>query len=208
MGNDLGIDLKRLQRINPLLERFIGEGNQLPGAQTLLWRRGELVDFQSAGFRDRENRLPVEEDTIFRIYSMTKPLISAAMMMLFEEGHFQLFSPVSEFIPGFRNLQVFQKEDPQTVEWITEKMEHPVTFHELLTHTSGLTYGLQAAHHPVARRYNEMNLEGDSFSLEQVVDKILEQPLAFQPGSHWHYSASTDVLARVVEVISGKSIDA
>ncbi len=208
MGNDLGIDLKRLQRINPLLERFIGEGNQLPGAQTLLWRRGDLVDFQSAGFRDRENRLPVEEDTIFRIYSMTKPLISVAMMMLFEEGHFQLFSPVSEFIPGFRNLQVFQKEDPQTGEWITEKMEHPVTFHELLTHTSGLTYGLQAAHHPVARRYNEMNLEGDSLSLEQVVDKILEQPLAFQPGSHWHYSASTDVLARVVEVISGKSIDA
>ena len=90
MGNDLGIDLKRLQRINPLLKRFIGEGNQLPGAQTLVWRRGQLVDFQSTGFRDRENRLPVEEDTIFRIHAMTKPLISFAMMMLFEQGHFQL----------------------------------------------------------------------------------------------------------------------
>ena len=92
MGNNLGIDLKRLQRINPLLERFIGEGNQLPGAQTLLWRRGKLVDFQSVGFRDRENRLPVTEDTIFRIYSMTQPVISVAMMKLFEEGYFQLLT--------------------------------------------------------------------------------------------------------------------
>ncbi|MDP6206334.1 MAG: serine hydrolase domain-containing protein, partial [SAR324 cluster bacterium] len=91
------MDQKRLNRIRPLMERFIGEDNQLPGAQALVWRRGELVDFQSAGYRDRENRLPVEEDTIFRIYSMTKPIISVAAMMLFEEGHFQLFTPVSEF---------------------------------------------------------------------------------------------------------------
>ena len=105
-----GMDQKRLQRIRPLMERFIGEGNQLPGAQALVWRRGELVDFQSAGYRDRENRLPVEEDTIFRIYSMTKPIVSVAAMMLFEEGH-SSFYPVSEFIPGFRNLQVFKEED-------------------------------------------------------------------------------------------------
>ena len=189
------------------MERFIGEGNQLPGAQTLVWRRGELVDFQSAGYRDRDNRLPVEEDTIFRIYSMPKPLVSVAAMMLFEEGHFQLFTPVSEFIPGFRNLKVFKEEDSETGAWVTEKPNHPVTIHELLTHTSGLPYGLQAAHHPVARRYNEMQLEGDALPLDQVVEKILEQPLAFQPGSRWHYSGSTDVLARVVEIISGKSID-
>ena len=201
------MDKKRLNRIRPLMERFIGEGNQLPGAQAIVWRRGELVDFQSAGYRDRENRLPVEEDTIFRIYSMTKPIVSVAAMMLFEEGHFQLFTPVSEFIPGFRNLQVFKEEDPETGAWVTEKPNHPVTIHELLTHTSGLTYGLQAAHHPVARRYNEMQLEGDALPLDQVVEKILEQPLAFQPGSRWHYSVSTDVLARVVEIISGKSID-
>ena len=156
------MDQKRLQRIRPLMERFIGEGNQLPGAQALVWRSGELVDFQSAGYRDRENRLPVEEDTIFRIYSMTKPIVSVAAMMLFEEGHFQLFTPVSEFIPGFRNLQVFKEEDPETGAWVTEKPNHPVTIHELLTHTSGLTYGLQAAHHPVARRYNKMQLEGDA----------------------------------------------
>ena len=141
-----GMDQKRLQRIRPLMELFIGEGNQLPGAQTLVWRREELVDFQSAGYRDRENRLPVEENTIFRIYSMTKPIVSVAAMMLFEEGHFQLFTPVSEFIPGFRNLQVFKEEDPETGAWGTEKPNHPVTIHELLTHTSGLTYGLSLIH--------------------------------------------------------------
>ena len=102
-----GIDLERLERVGPMLERFVGEGNLHPGVHFLLWRRGELVEFRCVGFRDRETQLAVKEDTISRMYLMTKPLVSVALMMLFEEGQFQLTSPASEFIPELRNSAAF-----------------------------------------------------------------------------------------------------
>jgi CubicO group peptidase (beta-lactamase class C family) len=196
-----------LQRLEDLLQRTIGQPGQLPGAQTLIWRRGQLADFRCAGLRDIERGLPVTEDTIFRIYSMTKPVVSVALLMLLEEGRFRLDSPASEFIPQFADLSVFSRMNEQTGELITMPLKSPVTVHQLLTHTSGLTYEMHAEQHPVGQAYKRTVSKREGASLKDMVEHLLTLPLAYQPGTRWHYSVSTDVVARLVEVISGKPID-
>ena len=201
------VDVKRLRHLDNLLINTIGKPGQLPGAQVLVWRRGDLSYFRWAGYRDLERGLPIEEDTIFRIYSMTKPIVSVALLMLLEEGRFRLDTPASEFIPKFADLDVFAGVDEQTGEMQTEGCKKPVTIHQLLTHTSGLTYEMHAEQHPVAKLYKQSSAERAPLSLEGMVDHLLNFPLAFQPGTRWHYSVSTDVCARLVEIISGQPID-
>ena len=201
------VDVKRLRHLDNLLINTIGKPGQLPGAQVLVWRRGDLSYFRWAGYRDLERGLPIEEDTIFRIYSMTKPIVSVALLMLLEEGRFRLDTPASEFIPKFADLDVFAGVDEQTGEMQTEGCKKPVTIHQLLTHTSGLTYEMHAEQHPVAKLYKQSSAERAPLSLEGMVDHLLNFPLAYQPGTRWHYSVSTDVCARLVEIISGQPID-
>ena len=138
---------------------------------------------------------------------MTKPIVSVALLMLLEEGRFCLDMPASEFLPKFADLEVYAGIDETTGKMQTEARKHPVTIHQLLTHTSGLTYEMHAEHHPVAQLYKQSSAERASLSLEGMVDHLLNFPLAYQPGTRWHYSVSTDVCARLVEIISGQPID-
>ena len=160
------VDVKRLRHLDNLLINTIGKPGQLPGAQVLVWRRGDLSYFRWVGYRDLERGLPIEEDTIFRIYSMTKPIVSVALLMLLEEGRFRLDTPASEFIPKFADLEVFAGVDEQTGEMQTEERKKPVTIHQLLTHTSGLTYEMHAEHHPVAKLYQQSSADRAPLSLE------------------------------------------
>ena len=201
------VDFKRLGHLDHLLINTIGKPGQLPGAQVLVWRRGDLSYFRWVGLRDIERGLPIEEDTIFRIYSMTKPIVSVALLMLLEEGRFRLDTPASEFLPKFADIEVYAGMDEKTGKMQTEARKHPVTIHQLLTHTSGLTYEMHAEHHPVAQLYKQSYAERAPLSLEWMVNHLLNFPLAYQPGTRWHYSVSTDVCARLVEIISGQSID-
>ena len=207
MSTGLSMDTKRLCYLDNLLINTIGKPGQLPGAQVLVWRRGDLAYFRWAGSLDIERGLPIEEDTIFRIYSMTKPIVSVALLMLLEEGHFCLDTPASDFLPKFAELNVFTGVDEQTGELEIEAQKRSVTIHQLLTHTSGLTYEMHSEQHPVAKLYKQTSAERIRLNLEGMVDQLLTFPLAYQPGTRWHYSVSTDVCARLVEIISGQPID-
>jgi CubicO group peptidase (beta-lactamase class C family) len=204
---DLGFDADRLQRLDAVLHQYVDKG-KIPGVQTLVSRRGELVHRDCYGYRDVEGGLPVEPDTIYRIYSMTKPLTSVALMMLYEEGQFLLENPVSRWIPELADLQVWTGGTAEAPE--TRPLDSPLTVHQVLTHTSGLTYGFQYAH-PVDAMYRERAL-GDFFTrptytLAESMGLLGEVPLLFEPGTRWNYSMSTDVCGRLVEVMSGMGLD-
>ena len=159
------------------------------------------------GDRDIEAGLPVETDTVFRIYSMTKPITSVAIMMLFEQGAFELTDPVSRYIPSFADARVYA--GGSDLKPTTVAASEPVRIWHLLTHTSGLTYGFHGVH-PVDAMYRaagyEWTLGPPGADLETTVDTIAALPLLFQPGSEWNYSMSTDVLGRLIEVVTGKSL--
>jgi CubicO group peptidase (beta-lactamase class C family) len=161
-----------------------------------------------AGRRDLEADLPVEPDTLWRIYSMTKPVTSVAAMMLWEEGAFELKDPVARYVPAFADARVYTGGN--ALRPVTQPLTEPVRIWHLLTHTAGLTYGFHHAH-PVDRLYREAGFEWDSpdgLDLAGCCDAWAAMPLLFQPGSEWNYSVATDVLGRVVEVVSGQSLDA
>jgi CubicO group peptidase (beta-lactamase class C family) len=203
---EVGLDPERLERVDRHFRRYVDDG-RLPGWLITLSRRGRLVYVSSYGSRDVEAGLPVETDTVWRIYSMTKPITSVAAMMLYEEGAFELTDPVAAFIPSFADLRVYTGGSdlkPATVPAV-----EPVRIWHLLTHTAGLTYGFQRAH-PVDARYRQAGFEFGwprGLDLAQCCDAWASQPLLFQPGSEWNYSVATDVLGRVVEVTSGQSLD-
>jgi CubicO group peptidase (beta-lactamase class C family) len=161
----------------------------------------------SYGARDMEAGLPVETDTLWRIYSMTKPITSVAAMILYEEGAFELTDPVSALIPSFAGVRVYT--GGSDIRPVTVPATEPVRIWHLLTHTSGLTYGFHRAH-PVDARYREAGFEWGTppgMDLAQCCDAWAAQPLLFQPGTEWNYSVATDVLGRVVEVASGQALD-
>ncbi|GAI55652.1 unnamed protein product, partial [marine sediment metagenome] len=133
----VGLSSERLGRIRPVIEKHIGD-DKIAGALTLIARRGELVHLECVGLMDRENNKPMQKDTIFRIWSMTKPIVALALMMLYEKGYFQLFDPVSKFIPAFKDLKVYAGEGESGVKLVD--LEREVTVRDLLIHTSGLTY--------------------------------------------------------------------
>ncbi len=203
---NVGLSAARLSTIADHFNRYVDEG-KLPGYLVLIARRGKAAYLHRYGLRDVEAGLPVEEDTIFRIYSMTKPITSVGLMMLYERGLLQLDDPASEFIPAFKQLEVFQSGDAEN--YLTMPAEREMTIRDLLTHTSGLTYDHLNAH-PVDAMYRERKLTGSNsceMSLAGLVGHLSELPLLFSPGTRWNYSFATDVLGHVIELISGQSLD-
>jgi CubicO group peptidase (beta-lactamase class C family) len=203
---DAGFDVQRLQRLDRHFARYVDDG-RLPGWLILVTRRGQVVHVSTYGQRDVEAGLPVELDTLFRIYSMTKPITSVAAMMLYEEGAFELKDPVSRFVPPFEDMRVYRAGS--ALDPVTEPASEPVRIWHLLTHTSGLTYGFHHAH-PVDAMYRAAGFEWGSppgVDLTACCDAWAALPLLFQPGAEWNYGVSTDVLGRVVEVASGLSLD-
>jgi CubicO group peptidase (beta-lactamase class C family) len=200
----VGFSSERLSRINAAMQRCVDEGGYA-GILTMVARRGQIAHLDCFGMMDAEAGKPMQPDAIFRIYSMSKPVTSVAVMMLYEEGHFQLNTPVSEFIPGFKDTQVFVQETESGMELADPEQE--MTIHHLLTHTSGLSYGFHEDT-PIDALYREARQEiGGDATLEKVVETLSTLPLVFQPGQGWRYSFSTDVLGYVVQVISGQPFD-
>ncbi|WP_134323303.1 serine hydrolase domain-containing protein [Cumulibacter soli] len=203
---DLGFDPSRLQRIDDYLKQYVDDG-RLPGWQIQIARHGEVAHFSSYGQRDIEAGLPVEDDTIFRIYSMTKPITTVAAMMLFEEGAFELTTPVSELIPSFKDLTVYEKG--MAARPVTRPAANPMEIRHLMNHTSGLTYGFHHIHvqDEIYRNAGHEWGPPPGTDLAAACDTWASLPLRFDPGTQWNYGVSTDVLGRVVEVASGMSLD-
>ncbi|MQA94894.1 MAG: serine hydrolase [Streptosporangiales bacterium] len=196
---------ERLARIDSHFAKYVEDG-RLPGWLTMISRGGQLAHLSCHGRRDAEAELPVEEDTLFRIYSMTKPITSVAALMLYEEGAFELTDPVADFIPSFADMRVFR--GGTAAKPVTVPATEPVRIWHLLTHTAGLTYGFHYVH-PVDEMYRKAGFEWGQprdYDLAGCCDAWAAQPLLFEPGSEWNYSVATDVLGRVVEVASGQSL--
>lgn len=201
-----GFDVNRLARIKDHFAAYVDDG-RLPGWQVQIARRGEIVYRESYGQRDLENGLPIEDDTVFRIYSMTKPVTSVAAMMLYEEGRFELTDPVSDYIPAFADMQVV--EGGTALKPKLRPATEPMRVMHLLNHTSGLTYGFHHVH-VQDEIYRNAGFEFTALNgptSEQMANEWAKLPLRFDPGTSWNYSVSTDVLGRLVEVISGQSLD-
>jgi CubicO group peptidase (beta-lactamase class C family) len=203
---EAGFAADRLHRLDDNFARYVDAG-LLSGWLLAVSRHGKVVHVSHYGHRDREAGLEVTPDTLWRIYSMTKPITSVAAMMLYEEGRLELTDPVSKFIPAFKDMRVFTGGSDQRP--VTVPATEPVRVHHLLTHTSGLTYGFHRTH-PVDGMYRAAGFElGDppGVTLAEACDIWAGLPLLFQPGTEWNYSVATDVLGRVVEVASGQSLD-
>jgi len=203
---ELGFDADRLRRIDRHFERYVDDG-RLPGYLALVARHGRIAHVASAGKRDLESGAPVELDTLWRIYSMTKPITTVAAMMLWEEGAFELKDPVERFIPAFGDARVYARGSAQKP--LTVPPVEPVRIWHLMTHTSGLTYGFHHTH-AVDEVYRAAGFEWSTppgLDLAACCERWAHLPLAFQPGTEWLYSVATDVLGRVVEVVSGQSLD-
>jgi len=199
----VGCSSERLARIKPAMQSYI-EQYGFAGFSTMLARRGRVIHFEQIGWQDRESHTELAADTIFRIYSMTKPIICVAFMTLYEEGRFQLFDPVAKFLPAFGKARVLTGttlDDAQEVDLI-----RPITLRDLLTHTAGLTYNF-LEDSPVGELYRRAQLSSDADrTLEAMIGELSRLPLAFQPGTKWHYSMGIDVVAHLIEVISGQPL--
>jgi CubicO group peptidase (beta-lactamase class C family) len=203
---EVGFDPARLERIDRLFGRYVDDG-RLPGWLIAVSRHGKLAYVSTYGSRDLEADLPVESDTLWRIFSMTKAITSVAAMMLYEEGGFELGDPLSRYIPSFADARVYS--GGSDLRPVTVPAMEPVRIWHLLTHTAGLTYGF-LRNHPVDAMYRAQGFEWGSprgVDLAGCVDEWAGLPLLFQPGSEWNYSVATDVLGRLVEVVSGQSLD-
>ena len=192
----------RLGRIAAHIDRYVEEG-KYPGAMCLVSRGGEEGFFHRTGLADVERGRSIERDAVLRLYSMTKPITSTALMMLYEEGRFQLDDPVARHIESWADLEVFDRGDEER--FVTGKPTAPMTIKHLLTHTSGLTYGFMNAH-PVDAMYRRTQVTGNG-TLADMVGKLASLPLKFSPGTQWSYGVSTDVCGFLVEHFSGMALD-
>ncbi len=202
----LGFDAARLERIDRHFGRYVEDG-RLPGWLVAVARRGRIAHVAAGGLRDVEAGEPAREDTVWRIYSMTKPIVSVAAMMLWEEGAFELKDPVSRWIPAFAESRAWT--GGSSLKPVTEPLTEPLRMWHLLTHTAGLTYGFHY-NHPVDAIYRAGGFEWGTppgLDLEACCEAWAGMPLLFQPGREWNYSVATDVLGRVVEVIAGSPLD-
>jgi CubicO group peptidase (beta-lactamase class C family) len=201
----VGLSATRLTRVSAWSRRLVDDG-KLAGLITMVLRRGKVVHFDTCGMADIARGQAMAADTIFRFYSMTKPLTSTAIMMLYEEGHFQLDDPITRFLPCFANMRVFAGGMRGKMD--TVPAERDITFHDLLTHTSGLTYGFMEAT-PVDAAYRDRGIDfvASDRPLAEMVERAAEIPLIAQPGAEWNYSIATDVLGHLVAVISGMPFD-
>ena len=203
MGHGFSVD--RLEHLTAHLDKYVDDG-RFPGCSCLVTRHGEEAYFHAFGRRDVDRDLAMERDTVVRIYSMSKPITSVALMMLYEEGKFQLDDPVSKFIPRWSDLNVYEHGENETM--VTSPMTVPLTVKHLLTHTSGLTYGFMNSH-PVDAMYRNASIGGDrqGSTLEDMIDDLAGIPITFTPGSRWNYSVATDVCGYLVQLFSDTDLD-
>ena len=205
-----GLDAERLERITEHLERNYLASRKIAGCQVTVARHGHIAYSRSFGMMDIERGKPMADDTIFRIYSMTKPIVSVALMTLYEQGYFQLNDPVSRYVPSWKNHRVWVSGSGETME--TEKPTRPVTFRDVLSHAAGLTYGGGlpgvGIQHPIDKVYRELKIRsaGSNDTMVEFMDKLAQVPLRYQPGTAWMYSLATDVCGALVEIISGKPL--
>jgi CubicO group peptidase (beta-lactamase class C family) len=199
----VGISGERLKRLDLLMQEYVDSG-KIAGVVTLIARYGKVVHLGQFGMMDLKRSKPMRADTIFRIFSMTKPITSVAMMMLYEEGLFNLQDPVSKFIPEFDSLRVLLSTHGKDLE--TVGLEREITIKDLFTHTAGLGYAFLDVSH-VDQMHVDANLYDRDSDLENFIHKLVELPLACQPGTRWRYSCSVDVLGYLVEVLSDMSLD-
>jgi CubicO group peptidase (beta-lactamase class C family) len=182
------------------MQSYVDSGN-FSGITTLLARRGNIIHFDHCGVRDMASHEPLDASTIFRIYSMTKPVVCTALMTLYEEARFHLFEPVAKYLPAFGKVKVWNGDGEPLVDPV-----RPMLIRDLFTHTAGLTYNF-LEDTPVSKMYLDSGLlSNPEVSLESVVAELARLPLAYQPGARWHYSMSIDVLAHLIEVLSGKPL--
>lgn len=199
----LGFDADRLARLTPWMQRWVDEG-KFPGAQVMIARHGQIAYYDHVGLMDIDAGRPWQRDALLRIYSMTKPVTSVALLMLWEEARCHLDTPVDEFIPSFADRHILVP-GATSIDQV-RPAETRLTLHHLLTHTSGLTYGFNGGvlgDAMVERKLDFSVKEGD---LADTVERLCSLPLAFDPGTRWNYGVSTDVIGRVVEIVSGQTL--
>ncbi len=194
----VGISSDRLARIRPAMQRWIDRGT-IAGASMMIARRGTIIYADQVGRMDKETDEAMRSDAIFRIYSMTKPIVCTALMTLYEEGRFQLITPLATFIPAFANVKVLQQDKEVAP-------QRPITIGDLMTHLGGFTYDF-LIDSPVGELYRQHELMHNAQrTLQQFVDELARLPLAYHPGTKWHYSVSIDVAAHVIEIIANQPL--
>jgi CubicO group peptidase (beta-lactamase class C family) len=205
-AREAGLSPAALDRIDAYLKNEVAT-DKIPGAMMMIERHGKLGYYAKFGVRDPGTKVPMSDDTIFRIYSMSKPITSVAAMMLIEEGRLMLDEPVAKYIPSFANMKVGveQKREDGTIGLELVPPRKPMTIQDLLRHTSGITYGF-FGEGAVKKAYVDAKMSSEDLDNAGFADAIAKLPLAYQPGTTWDYSHSTDILGRVVEVVSGKSL--
>ena len=204
---EVGLSSSRLARIGEHWQRYIDAG-KLAGTLTLIARRGKVAYCEAQGHLETERRRPVAPDSVWRIYSMTKPITSVGLMMLYEQGRFQLNDPVSKFIPSWSNLGVYVSGNHPL--FVTSTPARPMTIRDLFSHTSGLTYGFMERSNVDAayRKLAVADRTRAGYTVADMIATLAELPLEFSPGARWNYSVATDVLGHLIEVISGQRLDA
>ena len=204
----VGMSSARLERLDQVMQGYI-DRDEVAGVVTLVARRGKVVHFSALGKRDVEAGAPMAHDTIFRIASMTKPIASVALMMLYEEGRFQLRDPIAKWLPEFADMQVAVPAPPQerlTGRYKTVPAARPITVQQVLTHTAGLANTYRGITQPEFQRVVAPREPGDTVG--DMLKRLATLPLNFHPGDHWEYGRATDVVGRLVEVMSGQTLDA
>ena len=199
----VGLSTARLGRLSGAMQGLVDDG-KLAGIVTMLSRHGKVAHFETFGHQDVASSTPMAKDSIFRIYSMSKPITGAALMTLYEEGKFRLSDPLVKYIPEFAGLMV--ASDGGTDTTTVEKPDHPITIRELMTHTAGFTYGV-FSRTSVDQMYREAGVLDTNSTLRDMILKLAKIPLLYQPGTRWHYSVAVDIQGYLVEVLSGKPFD-
>ncbi len=203
--NPPSFDEGRLSRIDTYMERVIAEG-EIVGGLALIAHKGHIVYEREWGDRDREAQLPMTRDTIFRIYSMTKPITAVAVMMLYEEGHFRLDEPIGKYIPELANLKLYDpkgKIDPESGLPVITPQKQP-SIEDILAHKGGFTYGLFFPSPVDALYAKKISIVNPDYDLQKMVTDLGQMPLLYEPDTRWHYSLSNDILGRLVETVSGQ----
>ncbi len=201
--SEVGLSAERLKRLDDGLQAMVDDG-KLAGVVTLLARHGKIAFVDVAGVQDIESQRPMSRDSIFRIYSMTKPIVGVAMMMLYEEGKWRLNDPVSQFIPEFAALRVYEGDNPDGSMKLVDS-NRSMTMRELMTHTAGLSYSLDLRH-PVNRLFQDLPVRDPMKPLRVMIDRLSTLPLLAQPGTRFIYSSAVDVQGYLVELLSGQPL--
>lgn len=199
--NKNGFSQQRLDRISPVMQRYI-DSKKLSGILTMVARNGEIVHLETQGMHDREAGIPLNDDAIFRIYSMTKPITATAALMLWEQGKFHMEDPIAYYLPEFKDLKVYVSGSGE--EMVVEDMQAPIRVIDLFLHTAGFSYGFTNSE--VDKAYRKTMSSAANMSRDELINAVAKLPLNHQPGTQWNYGISTDVLGFLVERLSGKKL--